>query len=355
MPNSKAKRHAQDIIEAAACLKHKALEAKNRRLAGQVNAMAKQLEEAEARFNDLTEADQHCAERKNLKPIFVPPKTKRRGGLRPATAVACASDWHVGETVELATVSGMNQYDPEVAKRRAIKFFQGVEWRIRSQRRMYDINSLVLWWGGDLVTGQIHDDLTEGNSLGAMSEMLFLNDLMTDGIKWLQEQLPDLNIRIPCNYGNHGRLTHKPRVSTAADNNLEWGFYCLAAKYLSSKTITFAIPRGAHIITQVGDFKLHSHHGDHVKYAGGVGGVDVPLRRAILQWRASEALRADMTIVGHFHCYNPGQDCVRNGSLIGYGPYSQAIRAAYEPAQQAFFLIDQTRGATQHAPIWVDK
>jgi hypothetical protein len=45
-----------------------------------------------------------------------------------------------------------------------------------------------------------------------------------------------------------------------------------------------------------------------------------------------------------------------NGSLIGYNTYAQAIKAAFEEAQQQFFLI-HARGGGQKSgvfPIWLD-
>jgi hypothetical protein len=42
-----------------------------------------------------------------------------------------------------------------------------------------------------------------------------------------------------------------------------------------------------------------------------------------------------------------------NGSLIGYGPYAESIKADYEEPKQAMFLINNKYGKTISAPILV--
>ena|SRR5690348_8875052 len=61
-----------------------------------------------------------------------------------ATAVALASDWHVEECVDSATVNGKNEYNPTIAETRAQKFFEGVMWLVEHHRKSIDIDNLVL-------------------------------------------------------------------------------------------------------------------------------------------------------------------------------------------------------------------
>jgi hypothetical protein len=41
-----------------------------------------------------------------------------------STAVLVASDWHIEEIVNPETVNYLNEYNPDIAKQRAIKFWQ---------------------------------------------------------------------------------------------------------------------------------------------------------------------------------------------------------------------------------------
>jgi hypothetical protein len=159
-------------------------------------------------------------------------------------------------------------------------------------------------------------------------------------------------LRVPCSYGNHGRTTTKPRIGTGAANSYEWLMYrSLAKRYADNPRVEFEVAAGEHIYLSAYDRTIRFHHGDAVKYQGGVGGITVPVTKAIRGW--DTARRADLTCIGHFHSYQHHRSYVANGSLIGYGPYSQRIKAEYEAPAQAFFLLDSERGPCQASAVWV--
>lgn len=343
--------NAQELIDAARVVAEHAANARAARSKGEVAALARELELANQRLAVLAELDEHRVQRRDFKTLVRGRKVDK--SRRIATAVALASDWHVEERVLPETIGGLNSYSPAIAKARAQRFFQGIEWLVREQQRMFQINDLVLWIGGDIITGYIHDELVEGNFLSPTEAVLSAEGLLSDGIRYLLANT-ELNINVPCDFGNHGRTTAKPRVATAAKNSFEWLMYHMLAKgFKDEPRVQFIIADGHHTIVSVGDYRLHFTHGDKVKSMGGIGGVDVPLNRAVAQWH--QTMPANTTCVGHFHTYQSGERLVRNGSLIGYSPFSRDIvRAAFEPPRQAFFLIDERRGKTQSAPIWVE-
>ena len=89
-----------------------------------------------------------------------------------------------------------------------------------------------------------------------------------------------------------------------------------------------------------------------IRYQGGVGGVYIPVNKAISQW--SRAKHADLDVFGHFHQAKHDVRFISNGSLIGYNAFAISIKADFEPPKQAFFLIDRKRGVTIYAPIMFD-
>lgn len=271
---------------------------------------------------------------------------------REAVAVALASDWHVGERVDPARVMGLNSYDPETARIRAARFFEGVEWLIREQQSMFAVNTLLLWLGGDFISGYIHAELVESNFMSPTKETRYAKQLIKEGFKTLHKRYPDLRVRCLCSIGNHDRTTEKTRIGSATQNSYTWMMYHdLAELFEGEEWIEFQIADGHHLLTQVYDMRIHFHHGDSVRSNGGIGGIDVPLNRAVAQWR--NKYKSDLTCVGHFHRYQSGERLVTNGSLIGYGAYSDWLASADpEPARQAFFLVDRKRGKCQATPIW---
>lgn len=149
-----------------------------------------------------------------------------------------------------------------------------------------------------------------------------------------------------------GNTTKKMRVQTGAENSYEWMMYkMLAMQYQNEKRIEFTVPKSALVYMDIYDFTLRFAHGDQLKYEGGIGGLTIPLNKAIHSWNVGRY--ADITCIGHWHQYMSGEHSVVNGSLIGTSPFSIRIKAPHEPPRQAYFLLDAKHGKTVSAPIIV--
>lgn len=313
-----------------------------------IKTLVEQLREARARQEFLDAVASYKA----------PPKIMAReknSGMRELTAVVLASDWHVEEIVEPESVAYRNEYNLEIADQRIKRFFEGIIWNIEHHRasKRLAINDLVLWLGGDLMTGYIHEELIESNQLSPTETIRWLLPRLRDGIYTLLQRLDLAHIEVPCYYGNHGRTTDKTRVSTGYANSFEWLMYhSLADEFRKEKRIHFEITNSPHQYVSVYDRTLHFHHGDDVRYMGGVGGLGIPLLKAIPLWDLVK--RADVHNIGHHHSFLDYGRAIVNGSLIGYGPYSQRIRAAYEVPQQAMYFMDSKRGKCLVTALWVD-
>jgi hypothetical protein len=129
-------------------------------------------------------------------------------------------------------------------------------------------------------------------------------------------------------------------------------YHHLADEFRKEPRVQFEITASAHQYVNVYDRVVHFHHGDDVKYQGGIGGIGIPLLKAVPMWDLVK--RADLHCIGHHHQLLDYGRVVVNGSLIGYGAYSQRIRAAFEPPQQMMLYIDSKRGKCMPTSLWVD-
>lgn len=275
-------------------------------------------------------------------------------GRREATAVVCCSDLHIEEPVEPEKVNGLNEYSLDIAEHRIQRLGEGIIWLLEMHGEKFSIEDLVLWLGGDLFSGYIHEDLVESSQLSPVESVLWLQTHIVQLVDYILDNSSLTKIYIPCNYGNHGRTGAKKRIAMGAENSYEWLLYQqLAAWYADDDRVEFIVTKAQMVYMSVYDTILRFTHGDTISYGGGVGGVCTPLNRAIANWNVGQY--ADITIIGHFHTYMSLPHAVVNGSLIGYNPYSIAIRAPFEPPQQAFFLVDSKRGKCCATPIWVDE
>ncbi len=273
-----------------------------------------------------------------------------------AVAIIQATDWHVEERVDPRTVNGLNEYTPEIAERRARAFFRNSLKLVRKERQDVKIDTLILHLGGDLISGYIHEELEESNALSPIEATMFAKSLVRAGLQMLRADGEFKQIVVVCNHGNHGRTTKKIRVSTGARNSYEFLMYhALASDFAGDKGIRFQIADGYFAYVQAFDYTLRFHHGDAVKYHGGIGGVSIPLLKFL--HRANTQRRADGDFIGHFHQLTPFSRVHKsaiNGSLIGFNAYAMRIGASPEPPLQNFQLLDAARGFTVHAPIFVE-
>lgn len=275
-----------------------------------------------------------------------------KSGLREATAVALLSDAHVEEKVRAGETPVGNEYNEAIADKSLARFFAGFEWLIGFHRSAFKIRDVVLWLGGDLITGHIHDELKENTSGTPIQTLLWLRSRLTAGIDRLLADPLTERILVPCSYGNHGRNTLKPYRALGAAHSYEWLLYqWLASTYANEPRIRFLADESAHQYAKVYDFDLHFHHGDETNYGGGVGGVMIPLNKSVAQWNIAK--HCHYHHFGHWHQYIDSGPITVNGSVIGFNAYAMSIKASPEPPQQAFYLLDSKRGKTCKSPIWV--
>lgn len=270
-------------------------------------------------------------------------------GTSEATPHIIASDWHVEELVG-AEVGGLNVYTPEIAEARSREFFQKSLRLMRLINRDVKINTAVLALLGDFITGNIHgEENAEKNELTPNHAIIHAQNLLISGIEFLLDHTKYSYV-LPCHSGNHARTTLKTRFGAENGHSLEYLMYLhLAAYFRREKRLRFLIPEGMHSYLPVYGQTIRYHHGHAVKYGGGVGGIYIPVNKAIAQWNKAHV--SDLDVFGHFHQSRDGGNFICNGSLIGFNAYALSIKADYEPPRQTMFIMDKRRGRTFTMPI----
>lgn len=288
--------------------------------------------------------------KQGAQPFVIKPK---KGIKSEATALWLASDWHVGERVTLGQTNGINKYDPDIAKKRAEAFFRnGLKLTTLSAQDIH-IDTIILALLGDFITGHLHLDAVETNYMPPVEETIHAQNLIISGIEYILKN-SNYKLIVPCHSGNHGRTTKFSHFGSENGHSLEFFMYQSIAGYFRDEPrVTLSIPDGSHSYIDVYGRKIRFLHGHDVKFGGGVGGLTIPLNKAIAQW--DKARPAFLTCLGHFHQRFDGGNFLVNGSLIGYNAFALSIKASAEPPQQQFALIDKVRGKTIVCPILVDE
>lgn len=284
--------------------------------------------------------------RQKPKKVVIKPS---RPGDSEATAIVLFSDWHYEEEVRPASVFGRNRYNVSIAAQRANECFAKTVRLLKKEKQDVAIKECIVGLLGDFITGNIHEENVETAQLQPIEAIICVRNVLHEGIRYLLANT-DVNFTFVCSAGNHSRITKKQRYATEQGNSLEWFLYHqLANDFKSEKRVKFVLEEAYHTYVNVYGRVLRFHHGHNVKFGGGIGGLTIPLNKAIAQWNS--VFRADYDLLGHHHQYMIGPNYVVNGSMVGYNAYCIAIKAGFEKPKQAFMLLDKDRGMTVHIPI----
>lgn len=268
------------------------------------------------------------------------------------TVVWVASDWHNDEKVDGSTISNLNHFTPAIAQKRADTFFRGGLRLTDILARDVNVKTIVLALLGDFFTGHIHPDFGELTDTQPIHAAIRVQNMLASGIKFILAN-SNYELVIPCHSGNHARTTEKVRSATENGHSLEFYMYnFLADHFKDEPRVKFLIASGYHSYLDIYGTKIRFHHGHDIRYAGGVGGIYIPVNKAIAQW--NKARPADIDVFGHFHQMRDGGNFICNGSLIGYNAFALSIKADYEKPRQALFMVDSKRGKTWTVPILLE-
>jgi hypothetical protein len=278
---------------------------------------------------------------------------ERKSGLREGTALVLASDWHVEQEVVPEAVAGRNRYNLKISKARMQNFFEAFVWAVKQQSDTYKIRDIIPWLGGDFIQNFLHEDDVENNLLPPLAAIRYWLGEAIEGFEFLLKSLDFERALVPMNDGNHGRTTKKMRSSTRQDHSLETFAYAqLALHFRNERRLQFILPTSQFtFIDDVYGRTIRFLHGDVFKYAGGVGGITVPLFRSMARWQKTK--HADLTCMGHWHQRYCLPDAMVNGSLIGYDAYAMGGGFPFEPPVQSMRMLDAKRWTGADIPLYV--
>ncbi len=268
------------------------------------------------------------------------PVTKSvKGRKHSATMVVLLSDIHAEETVRPETVDFQNEYNLDICDQRLAELQERFVQMLEAERTLADIHRVVVWLGGDMISGMIHPELAEENSLHPLAAIRWIGERLRRFIDCASDNAREVIVATSC--GNHGRTTEKMR-SNEADTSYEHHLYLTMQAAETRANVRWQVGEGHLNYLDLDGFVVRFSHGHSVKYQSGIGGIHVPLKKKIAAWDTTR--RADLTCIGHWHQFSAGRNYVTNGSVIGQSAYAVKIGAdGSESPAQAAIVIDHKR------------
>lgn len=272
------------------------------------------------------------------------------------------SDWHWGETVDKEQSGGANEFNRKIAKQRVKILRDSTIDLCLHHMTNPKYPGIVVCLAGDMITGNIHDELKETNDGPVTLSVLEVEEQLIGFIEDMADKFG--KVFVPCVPGNHGRNTIKPRMKNRVFDSYEWLIYCrLERHFRNDPRVVIHVPNevDAHFSVMGHDFMLT--HGDTMGVKGGDGiiGAIGPIARGAFKIGRSEAVCGrdfDTLIIGHYHIRIPvGDACpvLANGCLIGYNEYARlGLRVPPVRPSQSLAFVHPTRGITAQWPIYLD-
>lgn len=261
------------------------------------------------------------------------------------------SDTHAAEVVSREETNGLNEYDWQIMMRRHDRIRDAV--LSFAENRPYPVDRLHVFALGDMLSGNIHDELSETNEF-PLAEATVQAGL--DFAEWLESFVPHFReIRFAGVVGNHPRAHHKPRAKKKFDN-ADWTMYQVMRQRLRAvKSINWEIPKAQKWPTMAAGRRFLLWHGDGVRSTmPGVPWGGVMRRVASMQNEYSAArMPIDYFVNGHFHqgaCVQGGR-IIMNPSVKGVDEYVLDAFGGGEQARQTLLTLHPRRGLTDYSLI----
>lgn len=227
------------------------------------------------------------------------------------------SDWHAGEVVTPQEVGGTNEFNTAVLNVRVKRLVDQIIDVCFNKMTHTSYPGIVVCLGGDMISGDIHEELAVTNDRYTLQTLHDLLDVLIAAITKLADRFG--NVFLPCVPGNHGRSTKKPRAKGRAFTSYEWHLYCLLERYFQGdKRIRFYIPPETDAHFTVSNHRFLLTHGDALGVKGGDGiiGAIGPIMRGKVKVSNAEShigRSFDTILMGHWHQYIALMGCIVNG------------------------------------------
>lgn len=265
------------------------------------------------------------------------------------------SDLHVGEVVRREEIGGLNDYSPEIFIRRLRRMISASLEILPRWSADCDLQGVVVALNGDLVSGDIHDELRRTNALTAHEQVALATDEIAAGIAKVADRFGAVLVTVTP--GNHGRTTektHAKRMAALSYDTMVGNI--LTRQFAGDDRVTINVASGPDILFPLFGWSILQTHGDSMGTGGGQGfaGPELPIVRGGKKVKLAgfaSGERYDVILSAHYHTSsNPGT-LLANGSMVGYSEYSQRIRGVPEPPMQWLALIHEKWGLRERVPV----
>lgn len=249
------------------------------------------------------------------------------------------SDFHGGEVVSLDNTGGLNEYDWQIMDDRVEEMLHGV---LSHKKYSPELTGLDISFGGDMVSGNIHDELANTNQYPLAEQGVKMGIMEARIIEFLAPHYEEIRVlSVP---GNHPRLVKAPAAKNTHDN-MDW-VSAMIAKVMTESldNVSSFVVGSSTLIHQIAGLNVYVMHGDGIRSSmPGVpwGGI----MRRVNEIERMQTVDIDHYLVHHFHSPNivQGGRILVNGALKGVDEWVLKNFGGGERPTQLLTTFDERR------------
>jgi hypothetical protein len=273
-------------------------------------------------------------------PVEYKHPTKKSEVTNPVEAVMQSTDGHMGENQEPDEIEGINEYSPEISVNRQMFFSKSaVEW-VELHRHAYTIDVLHHICTGDMISGDIHRELSVTNAFPTPVQVARAGVLFADQIAYEAPHFKKVVVHYVTD-DNHSRLTKYPQSKESGYNSLNYLVAFIASERLRDhENVTFNIYPMYQKVIQVLNRKYLISHGHKVRGWAGFPwyGIERKMGREAVKRMLDKKNMFDKIVGGHFHTPLAHPWFWLGGSVSGTSTYDHQ-EGRYAPPSQPAWLV----------------
>ena len=262
------------------------------------------------------------------------------------------SDFHWAEQVRPEEIQNLNKYNMEIAADRLKTLCNNTTYLLTDHIKDRDWPGIVVCLNGDMLSGDIHEELSETNAEDVGPAWIDLRRKLQSALTLMADRFG--KVFVPCEFGNHTRTTKKVRHKKAAHKNLDWLLYHELADFMAGDSrVRFLIGEGSDVQFKIYDHTYRMTHGNQFRGGAGFIGALAPVTRgehkkriAVQSYDKVQGRNAgyDTLLIGHFHQCMMLPRVLCNGSLVGYNEFAANNNFGFDYPKQMLWLTNRRLG-----------
>ena len=259
----------------------------------------------------------------------------------PVSCVLLLSDWHIGCVIDGDEIEGFNDFSHKIAQRRVTSLVEKVLAWVTLHRAVYKVDEISIILVGDLISGDIHDELKVTNEFPVPVQIVNAAVLVSEAIAACAPHFKSVKVEflVP---DNHSRLTKKPQFKQSGLNSYNYLVGWIAQQRVSKlRNVHFNLMTSIKQVVHVQKMRYLLLHGNGIKGWSGFPyyGIDRQAsREAIARMKKPVGTHFDKIVLGHFHAPLWHPKWVIGGSLSGTDELDHSCGREAEPCQVAWFV-----------------